>query len=77
MRSALRTYRKQPETISANGETSTSVYQGKATDQFGHSYFVSNPEVSADLIQLIRHGRTPGETRRPLIPMGASTWKFP
>ncbi len=53
------------------------VYKGKATDRFGHSYFSSNPEVSTDLIQLIRYGRAPGETGRPLVPMGAATWKFP
>jgi esterase/lipase superfamily enzyme len=53
------------------------VYEGKATDRFGHAYFSSNPAVSADLIQLIRYGRTPGEPGRPLVPMGAATWMFP
>jgi len=52
-------------------------YEGKATDRFDHSYFSSNPEVSADLIQLVRYGRAPGQTGRPLVAMGASTWKFP
>lgn len=53
------------------------VYDGEATDHFGHSYFVSNPEVSADLIQLIRYGLAPGETGRPLVSTGGPTWKFP
>jgi hypothetical protein len=44
------------------------VYEGKATDRFVHSYFSSNPEVSADLIQLIRYGHAPGEPGRPLVP---------
>ena len=59
------------------GNIDVIVYEGKATDRFGHSYFVSNPEVSADLIQLIRYDRAPGETGRPLLPVGAATWKFP
>lgn len=53
------------------------VYEGKATDFFDHSYFSSNPRVSADLIQLIRYGRFPGQIGRRLIPIGAATWKFP
>ena len=53
------------------------VYEGKPTDFFGHSYFSSNPQVSSDLIQLIRYGRAPGEPGRPLEPRGAGTLEFP
>ncbi len=65
------------EYFSKWGNIDLIVYEGKATDQFGHSYFSSNPTVSADLIQLIRYGRAPGETGRPLVQVGAAAWKFP
>ncbi len=52
-------------------------YQGKRTDFFGHSYFTSNPQVSSDLIQLIRYGKRLGEPGRELIKTGPITWKFP
>jgi hypothetical protein len=53
------------------------VYQGKSTDRFGHSYFSTNPDVSADLIQLVRFDRAPGEPGRPLIRKGPAAWTFP
>lgn len=53
------------------------IYQGKATDRFGHSYFASNPAVSADLVQLIRFQRAPGEAGRALVPKGEAIWTFP
>ncbi len=52
-------------------------YQGKRTDFFGHSYFTTNPQVSSDLIQLIRYGKKLGEPGRQLIKTGPITWKFP
>jgi len=52
-------------------------YKGKRTDPFGHSYFHSNPEVSSDLIQLIRYGTKPGEPGRPLEQIGPVSWTFP
>lgn len=52
-------------------------YQGERTDFFGHSYFTSNPQVSSDLIELIRYGKRLGEPGRELIKTGAVTWKFP
>jgi esterase/lipase superfamily enzyme len=52
-------------------------YQGERTDLFGHSYFTTNPQVSTDLIQLIRYGRQLGEPGRELIKTGRVTWKFP
>jgi esterase/lipase superfamily enzyme len=52
-------------------------YQGERTDFFGHSYFTTNPQVSSDLIQLIRYGRKPGEPGRELVKTGPITWTFP
>ena len=37
-----------------------------STDFFGHSYFVSNPKVSADIIAMLRYGLRPNEPGRPL-----------
>jgi len=45
------------------------------TDPFGHSYFTSNPEVSADLIAMIRYGLKPNEPGRPLIEVSRPLWK--
>jgi esterase/lipase superfamily enzyme len=52
-------------------------YEGKRTDLFGHSYFTTNPQVSSDLIQLVRYGRRLGEPGRELIRTGPVTWEFP
>ncbi len=52
-------------------------YEGKRTDLFGHSYFTTNPQVSSDLIQLIRYGKQLGEPGRDLIKTGRVTWRFP
>lgn len=41
----------------------------------GHSYFHSNPAVSADLIRLITQGATPGSAERDLIPLGDNFWQ--
>ena len=53
------------------------VYEGKRTDAFGHSYFTTNPRVSADVIALLRNGTRLGEPGRDLIRTGAVVWKFP
>jgi esterase/lipase superfamily enzyme len=52
-------------------------YEGERTDFLGHSYFTSNPEVSSDLIEMLRYGRRLGEPGRQLIRTGPVTWKFP
>ena len=52
-------------------------YEGERTDLFGHSYFTTNPQVSTDLIQLIRYGRQLGEPGRELTKTGRVTWRFP
>jgi esterase/lipase superfamily enzyme len=59
------------------GRTDLISYQGERTDLFGHSYFTTNPEVSSDLIQLIRYGRQLGEPGRELVKTGRVTWRFP
>jgi esterase/lipase superfamily enzyme len=45
------------------------------TDFFGHSYFSSNPRVSADLIALLRYGLRPNEPGRPLEHIAGSFWR--
>lgn len=63
--------------LSQSGNVDIIVYEGKRTDPFGHSYFLSNPEVSADLIELVRNGTPPGNSRRPLLRRGKVVWLFP
>jgi esterase/lipase superfamily enzyme len=45
------------------------------TDFFGHSYFVSNPKVSADIIAMLRYGLRPNEPGRPLRRIAGSFWR--
>jgi esterase/lipase superfamily enzyme len=52
-------------------------YEGKRTDLFGHSYFTTNPEVSSDVIQLIRYGKRLGDPAREPVQTGPVTWEFP
>jgi len=61
----------------AIGHTDLISYEGKRTDLFGHSYFTSNPQVSSDLIELLRYGKGPGDPGRDLIKTGRVTWRFP
>ena len=42
----------------------------------GHSYFVSDPAVSADLVALIRYGLDPGDPGRPLEEISRPFWKI-
>jgi esterase/lipase superfamily enzyme len=53
------------------------VYEGKRTDAFGHAYFTTNPQVSSDVMQLLRYGKAPGEPGRELIRRGPIVWEFP
>ncbi|MGD8207259.1 MAG: alpha/beta hydrolase [Thiohalocapsa sp.] len=59
------------------GKIDIIVYEGKRTDAFGHSYFTTNPRVSADVIQLLRYDKGPGEPGRDLRRVGPVTWEFP
>ena len=65
------------ELFSTAGNVDLIVYEGKRTDFFGHSYFQTNPRVSADLIELVRNATPPGTPRRPLARIGPITWTFP
>jgi esterase/lipase superfamily enzyme len=52
-------------------------FEGKA-DRFGHSYFLTNPNASSDLVMLLRFGYPPGEENgRPLEYLGAGFWRIP
>jgi len=84
-RSRTRVGQLRPEDIPENnqrymaelGRLDLISYQGKRTDLFGHSYFTTSPQVSSDLIQLIRYDKKLGEPGRELIKTGPITWKFP
>ena len=65
------------EYFSKVGNVDVIVYKGERTDRHGHSYFASNPQVSSDLIELIRNGTPPGTPGRPLIRAGKIAWEFP
>jgi esterase/lipase superfamily enzyme len=47
------------------------------TDLFGHSYFVSNPEVSSDLIAMLRYGLGPSDPGRALELVEKPFWRIP
>lgn len=84
-RSRSRVGQLQPEDISPRaqqffhkvGRLYLISYLGERTDTFGHSYFTTNPEVSSDLIQMIRYGKELGEPGRELIQTSLVTWQFP
>ena len=42
-----------------------------------HSYFVSDPRVSSDLIALLHYGLKPNEPGRPLIEVERPFWRVP
>lgn len=68
---------KMREYLSRLGKVHLIVYEGRRTDAFGHSYFTTNPRVSADVIQMLRYGKQPGDPGRDLVPVGPVVWKFP
>jgi len=43
----------------------------------GHSYYTSDPKVSADLVALIRYGLRPGDPGRPLEEIRRPFWRIP
>jgi esterase/lipase superfamily enzyme len=63
--------------LEALGRMDMISYLGERTDFFGHSYFTSNPQVSSDLIQLVRYGKKLGEPGRQLVKTGPISWTFP
>jgi esterase/lipase superfamily enzyme len=47
------------------------------TDFFGHSYFISNPHVSADIIAVLRYRLRPNQPGRPLEQIAGPFWRVP
>jgi esterase/lipase superfamily enzyme len=47
------------------------------TDFFGHHYFVSNPQVSADIIAMLRYDLRPNDPGRPLEHVAGPFWRVP
>lgn len=64
------------DSVAKWGNIDIVVYEGERTDFFGHSYFLSTPEVSADLIEVVRNGTPPDDPRRALLRKGRITWMF-
>jgi esterase/lipase superfamily enzyme len=42
-----------------------------------HSYFVSNPSASSDIIAMLRYGLKPNEPGRPLVEVQRPFWRLP
>jgi esterase/lipase superfamily enzyme len=52
-------------------------YEGHSGGSFGHSYFMSNPAVSSDILALLRYGWAPGKNNgRPLEHLGGNFWRI-
>ena len=47
-----------------------------ATDFFGHRYFVSNPNVSGDIVSLLRFRLRPNDPGRPLQQVAGPFWRI-
>jgi esterase/lipase superfamily enzyme len=67
---------EQVEHVRLLGSVDVIQFQGKA-DLFGHSYFVSNPGVSSDLIALLRYGLGPNDPGRSLEEIEKPFWRIP
>jgi esterase/lipase superfamily enzyme len=68
-----------PEQITAIGMLrAVNIIQVRGTtDFFGHSYFVSNPRVSADIVAMLRYDLQPNEPGRPLEQIAGPFWRVP
>ena len=68
-----------PEQITAIGMLrAVDIVQVRGTtDFFGHSYFVSNPRVSADIVAMLRYDLQPNEPGRPLEQIAGPFWRVP
>lgn len=66
--------RDQIEEIGMLGAVNIIQVRG-TTDFFGHSYFVSNPRVSSDIIAMLRYGLQPNEPGRPLEHVAGPFWQ--
>ena len=52
-------------------------FEGGPSDKYGHSYFRTNPAVSADIVLMLRYELSPGTPERPLQDLGGGFWKIP
>jgi len=76
---------KMPETMIATDKYSSANisfinFSGKKSEGgggIGHSYFRKSPEVSSDLILMLREDIDPGPPGRPLESLGQKFWKIP
>jgi esterase/lipase superfamily enzyme len=50
------------------------IYKGRRTDFLGHSFFLTNPMVSSDIMMLLRYGRAPDHPSRDLVRRGQIVW---
>ena len=68
-----------PEQIAAIGMLgAVDIIQVRGTtDFFGHSYFVSNPRVSADIVAMLRYDLQPNEPGRALEQIAGPFWRVP
>ena len=68
-----------PEQVTAIGMLrAVNIIQVRGTtDFFGHSYFVSNPRVSADIVAMLRYDLQPNEPGRPLEQIAGPFWRVP
>jgi esterase/lipase superfamily enzyme len=53
------------------------IQAGKSDCFVCHSYFVSNPRVSSDIIAMLRYRLTPNQPGRPLIEVEKPFWRLP
>ena len=70
---------RTPEQIEAiDGLRALDIVQVRGTtDFFSHSYFVSNPQVSSDIIAILRYDLRPNEPGRPLEHVAGPFWRVP
>lgn len=68
---------QEVKSVQANTKNISIVNFRGDSEGYGHSYFRTNPEVSSDLILLLRYGYKPGSSGRPLEPIGPSFWRIP
>jgi len=69
---------EEREGLSSRANISSMIrFGGGESDKYGHSYFRTNPEVSSDLILLLRYEFAPGTPERPLVPLGPAYWEIP
>ena len=68
-----------PEQITAIGMLgAVDIIQVRGTtDFFGHSYFVSNPRVSADIVAMLRYDLQPNDPGRALEQLAGPFWRVP